>query len=76
MISSAAKLEQVRSIVADSVFDRKSDVVGAVGENTFDAVVDNVAGPDFSNRLKVLKRGGRYTSSGAIAGHVSERRQC
>jgi NADPH:quinone reductase-like Zn-dependent oxidoreductase len=33
-----------------------------------DVVVDNVAGPAFGQLLKVLKRGGRYVSSGAIAG--------
>ena len=33
-----------------------------------DVVVDNVAGSAFGGMLKVLKRGGRYASSGAIAG--------
>ena len=33
-----------------------------------DVVVDNVAGPDFSMMPRVLNRGGRYVSSGAIAG--------
>jgi NADPH:quinone reductase-like Zn-dependent oxidoreductase len=33
-----------------------------------DVVVDNVAGPAFGGMLKVLRRGGRYVSSGAIAG--------
>ncbi len=33
-------------------------------------VVDNVAGNNFPQMLKVLKRGGRYVSSGAIAGPV------
>ncbi len=32
--------------------------------------VDNVAGPGFGAVLGVLRRGGRYASSGAIAGPV------
>jgi NADPH:quinone reductase-like Zn-dependent oxidoreductase len=32
--------------------------------------VDNVAGEAFPEMLKVLKRGGRYVSSGAIAGPI------
>ena len=33
-----------------------------------DRVVDNVSGPAFGGLLDVLKEGGRYVSSGAIAG--------
>lgn len=67
-ISGAAKAEQVRSIGADAVIDRNEDIVGALGETSVDVVVDNVAGPAFPGMLKVLERGGRYVSSGAIAG--------
>lgn len=38
------------------------------GELSVDAVIDNVAGPDFGLWLKLLRPGGRYASSGAIAG--------
>ncbi len=57
---------------ADQVLDRGDDLVAALGADTIDLVVDNVAGPGFPQMLKVLKRGGRYTSSGAIAGPVVE----
>jgi len=33
-------------------------------------VVDNVAGSEFPTMLKLLKRGGRLVSSGAIAGPI------
>ncbi|MBL0382461.1 MAG: zinc-binding dehydrogenase [Desulfofustis sp. PB-SRB1] len=33
-----------------------------------DVVIDNVAGPPFHTMMQVLKAGGRYVSSGAIAG--------
>ncbi|MEM1049643.1 MAG: alcohol dehydrogenase family protein [Pseudomonadota bacterium] len=67
-ICGASKKDQVRSIGADAVIDRNSDIVDTLGENTVDVVIDNVAGPGFPGMLKVLKRGGRYASSGAIAG--------
>jgi NADPH:quinone reductase-like Zn-dependent oxidoreductase len=67
-IAGKEKMAQVRAIGADRVIARGEDVVAALGESTVDAVVDNVAGPGFGAMLKVLKRGGRYASSGAIAG--------
>jgi NADPH:quinone reductase-like Zn-dependent oxidoreductase len=67
-IAGKAKMEQVRSIGSDRVVARGDDVVASLGENSVDVVVDNVAGPAFGGLLKVLKRGGRYVSSGAIAG--------
>jgi NADPH:quinone reductase-like Zn-dependent oxidoreductase len=67
-IAGKAKMEQVRSIGADDVMGRDEDIVAGLGENAVDAVVDNVAGPAFGEMLKVLKRGGRYASSGAIGG--------
>lgn len=67
-ISSAGKFAQVGAIGADRLIDRNDDIVESLGEETVDLVVDNVAGPNFPHMLKILKRGGRYTSSGAIAG--------
>ena len=63
-------MEQVRDIGADTTVDREADIVVALGEESVDLVVDNVAGAGFPAMLKVLKRGGRYVSSGAIAGPV------
>lgn len=67
-IAGQEKMAQVRSIGADRVIARGDDIVAALGENAVDMVIDNVAGPAFGGMLKVLKRGGRYVSSGAIAG--------
>ncbi len=67
-ISSKGKFDQVRAIGADHVIERDSDMLDVLGAQSIDVVVDNVAGPNFPKMLKVLKRGGRYTSSGAIAG--------
>jgi len=67
-ITGTAKMERALSIGADRVIGRSEDVVASLGENSVDIVVDNVAGPAFGGLLKVLKRGGRYVSSGAIGG--------
>jgi NADPH:quinone reductase-like Zn-dependent oxidoreductase len=67
-ISGKSKMEQVRSIGADRVVDRDEDIVASLGESSVHLVVDNVAGSAFGGMLKVLKRGGRYVSSGAIGG--------
>jgi len=69
-ICGAAKAEAVTSIGAHNVLDRNDDVVATLGENAVTVVVDNVAGDSFPAMLKVLRRGGRYVSSGAIAGPV------
>ena len=67
-IAGKEKMARVGSIGADRVIARGDDIVAALGEKAVDVVIDNVAGPAFGGMLKVLKRGGRYASSGAIAG--------
>ena len=71
-IAGMAKLEKVRAIGADQLIARDADIVSCLGEKSVDVVVDNVAGPGFRGMLKVLKRGGRFVSSGAIAGPMVE----
>ncbi len=44
--------------------------VQTLGQESVDLVVDNVAGAGFGAMIKLLKRGGRYVTSGAIAGPV------
>jgi len=67
-VAGRAKTEQVRALGADRVIDRDDDIVAALGERSVDVVVDNVSGPAFGGLLDVLRRGGRYVSSGAIGG--------
>jgi len=67
-ICGAAKMDAVRALGADAVIERGGDLVAALGSDCADVVVDNVAGVGFPAMLKVLARGGRYVSSGAIAG--------
>lgn len=69
-ITSRGKIELLRKLGVDVVVERGEDLVASLGQNSIDVVVDNVAGPVFPQMLKVLKPGGRYVSSGAIAGPV------
>lgn len=69
-ISSASKAEHVRALGADQTFDRNDDLLTKLGAESVDVVVDNVAGSGFPAMLKLLQRGGRYASSGAIAGPI------
>ena len=65
-----SKAKQVREIGADVVIERGADIVKSLGEESVDVVVDNVGGSSFEAMLKVLRRGGRYVSSGAIGGPI------
>ncbi|MEQ9490997.1 MAG: alcohol dehydrogenase family protein [Alphaproteobacteria bacterium] len=71
-VAGADKADKVREIGADRVILRDDDPVEALGKDSVDVVVDNVGGAGFGKRLDVLKRGGRFVSSGAIAGPVVE----
>ncbi len=66
-VAGQAKLEEVRSLGVE-VLDRKADLLEELGQASIDVVIDNVAGEGFTQMPKLLKRGGRYASSGAIAG--------
>ena len=69
-VAGKTKMEAMFAIGADTVVERGSNLIEAIGEKSVDAVFDNVAGDDFGQLLKILKRGGRYASSGAIAGPI------
>ena len=69
-IAGKSKAQQVHQIGADAVIERGSDLVKFLGEESVDVVVDNVGGSTFEAMLKVLRRGGRYVSSGAIGGPI------
>jgi NADPH:quinone reductase-like Zn-dependent oxidoreductase len=71
-ITTAAKMPDVRAVGADEVIDRGADPVEALGKEAVDVVIDNVAGAGFGAMLDVLRRRGRYVSSGAISGPLVE----
>lgn len=67
-IVSQSKFEQAKQLGADQILARGTDLVEALGESSVDVVIDNVAGDGFTQLPKIMVRGGRYASSGAIAG--------
>ena len=69
-IAGEDKHKQVSQIGADILLGRSADLIAALGEQSVDVVVDNVAGSGFPTMIKLLKRGGRFVSSGAIAGPI------
>ena len=75
-IAGASKADQVRQLGADAVVDRNEPAVTevAIGANggLFDVVADVVGGGDFKGWLDALVGGGRYVTSGAIAGPIVE----
>lgn len=76
-IASGGKEDRLREIGADHFVSRdKGDVLAAVqaitGEKGADVVVDVVGGPMYGDLLKMLSRGGRYSTAGAIAGPMQQ----
>ncbi|NND83222.1 MAG: zinc-binding dehydrogenase [Gammaproteobacteria bacterium] len=68
----AAKAADVLALGADQTIDRDADMIAELGNESVDVVVDLVAGPVWPDLLEVLRRGGRYVTSGAIAGPIVE----
>jgi len=71
-MTSDSKAEQVRELGADITVDRNADLVAELGANSVDVIYDLVAGAKWPSFLEVLKVGGRYATSGAIAGPLVE----
>ena len=68
--SSSSKINEVKKIGANKVVSRESNLVKELGKNKYDVVIDLVAGKNWSQLLEILKPGGRYAVSGAIAGPI------
>lgn len=71
-VARADKAPLLRELGAAEVLDRATDLVAALGPHAIDVVVDVVGGPRWPSLLEVLRRGGRYVVSGAIAGPLVE----
>jgi NADPH:quinone reductase-like Zn-dependent oxidoreductase len=65
-LTGRAKMDRVLALGASAVVD--NDDVEALETGSADVVIDNVSGPAFGAVLRTLRRGGRYVTSGAIAG--------
>ncbi len=71
-VTSPSKAPDVERLGADVTVDRGASLVEALGTASVDAVVDLVGGPAWPSLLEVLRPGGRYAVSGAIAGPIVE----
>lgn len=69
-VAAAAKAAKVASLGANRIVPRDTDLIGAVGPESVDVVIDVVGGPEWPKLLDILKRGGRYAVAGAIAAPV------
>jgi len=67
-ITSREKQAEVQALGAHTVLCREDGAAAWAALPPADVVVDNVGGAGFGAMLRALRRGGRYVSSGAIAG--------
>lgn len=71
-LAGKSKATDVLALGADRVIDRDADLVRELGRDSVDVVLDLVGGSGWPQLLDVMKRGGRYVISGAIAGPLAE----
>lgn len=71
-MTSAEKSAAILALGAERTIDRNCRLVDELGRDSIDVVVDLVAGPKWTELLDVLRPGGRYAVSGAIAGPMVE----
>jgi NADPH:quinone reductase-like Zn-dependent oxidoreductase len=73
----ADKVERLRSLGADEVFDREREdfsgaVYAATGRRGVDVVVENVGEATWKGSVRALAKGGRLVTYGATTGHRGE----
>ena len=64
------KASALKELGADHTVNRYDDLIQVLGMNSVDAVIDLVGGKSWPHLLELLKSGGRYVASGAIAGPI------
>lgn len=67
-VVSTAKQALVKDLGANVVVDRNQNLREVLGDGSVSLIVDNVMGDGLADRIKLLHRGGRLVTSGAIAG--------
>jgi NADPH:quinone reductase-like Zn-dependent oxidoreductase len=71
-VTTPAKSDALRELGSDDTISRETDLIAQSGINSVDVVIDLVAGEKWPQYLEVLRPGGRYAVSGAIAGPIVE----
>ena len=66
------KSEELLQLGADKIVFRDSDLAAELGIEAVDVVIDLVGGSNWTQLLDIIKPGGRYATSGAIAGPIVE----
>lgn len=69
-VAGRSKLDTVLALGADQAIAREDSLTDAIAASSIDVVLDVVAGPGFGDLLEALRPGGRYVTSGAIAGPI------
>jgi NADPH:quinone reductase-like Zn-dependent oxidoreductase len=69
-VASPTKEQAITALGASRVIARDADLIELLGRERVDVVIDVVGGGQFVQLLEILRRGGRYTVAGAIAGPV------
>ncbi|MGF1731590.1 alcohol dehydrogenase family protein [Photobacterium kasasachensis] len=69
-ICSENKREQLMQLGADEVIPRGENLLDSLGRNSVDVVLDLVAGKQWPELPELLRKGGRYSVAGAIAGPI------
>ena len=70
ILTSATKKNFFKNFDISYIATDVEELICSFGERSFDIVLDPVGGHIFPSLLKLLKKGGTYISSGAIAGPV------
>ena len=71
-VAAPEKFRALNDLGADTCVERGSDLRDVLPRESVDVVIDVVGGPQWPQLLDLLKRGGRYAVSGAIAGPLVE----
>ena len=64
------KAKFLKDLGADQTVNRSDNLVKVLGKNSVDAVIDLVGGSGWPQLLDIIKPGGKYVTSGAIAGPI------
>ena len=71
-IAAEAKAAEVLDLGADRIINRGDSLTAMLDADSIDVAIDLVGGPQWPEIFEVLKTGGRYVTSGAIAGPFVE----
>ena len=67
---SPEKVSDLQDLGVDQTVNRDDNLVEVLGNNSVDAILDLVGGGNWPQLLDILRPGGKYITSGAIAGPI------